>query len=67
MNNKLIGNTAAGMLIAAIIAISLFELGFWKTFVVVIAMAIGALVVRIVEGRLDVRALTDVIRGRRSS
>lgn len=67
MNKTLISNSATGMLLGAIIAFSLLQLGFWKTVIIVIAMALGALTVRVLEGRLDLRALADVVRGRRSS
>ncbi len=43
------------------------RLGFWAFLLVTLAMLVGAVVGRIVDGRLDVRALADVVRGRRSS
>lgn len=67
MNKTLMGSSAIGMLLGAIIAFSLLQLGFWKTVIIVIAMVLGALTVRVLEGRLDLRALFDVVRGRRSS
>lgn len=67
MNKTLMGSSATGMLLGAIIAFSLLQLGFWKTVIIVIAMVLGALTVRVLEGRLDLRALFDVVRGRRSS
>ena len=42
-------------------------LGFWAFFFVAIAMAIGALIGRVIEGKLDVTSLVDAFRGKRSS
>jgi hypothetical protein len=42
-------------------------LGFWAFVLVAVAMLVGAIIGRIVDGRLDVRALAEVFRGRRSS
>lgn len=67
MQKPIFSGTGTGMFAGAIIAVSLLQLGFWKTVVVVLAMSIGALVARVLEGRLDLRALADVMRGRRSS
>lgn len=62
MNATMIGAVAAGAL-----AIVWIVLGFWAFVLVVVAALIGAVVGRILEGRLDVRALADAFRGRRSS
>ena len=62
MNGTMIG-AAAG----AALALTWVALGFWAFVLVAVAMLVGAVIGRIVDGRLDVRALTDVIRGRRSS
>lgn len=62
MNASMIG-AAAG----AALALTWVALGFWALVLVAVAMLVGAVIGRIVDGRLDVRALTDVIRGRRSS
>ncbi|MBO0982201.1 DUF2273 domain-containing protein [Microbacterium sp. SD291] len=62
MNASMIG-AAAG----AALALTWVVLGFWAFVLVAVAMLVGAVIGRIVDGRLDVRALTDVIRGRRSS
>jgi uncharacterized membrane protein len=56
-----------GVLVAATLAIVWIWAGFWPFIAVAVAMAIGAVVGRIVEGKLDIRALTDVFRGKRSS
>jgi uncharacterized membrane protein len=59
--------TRTGILIGAVLALSWIIVGFWAFFFVAIAMAIGALVGRIVDGKLDVTSLVDVFRGKRSS
>lgn len=59
--------TRFGILIAAVLAIVWIWAGFWPMVGLAAAMAIGALIGRIVEGKLDVRALTDAVRGKRSS
>jgi uncharacterized membrane protein len=41
--------------------------GFWAFVFVAVAVLIGAGIGRIVDGRLDVRAIADALRGRRSS
>lgn len=59
--------THTGILIGAVLALTWLTLGFWPCFFVAVAMAIGALVGRIVEGKLSVAELVDAFRGRRSS
>ena len=62
MNASVIGAAAA-----AVLALTWVALGFWAFLLVALAMLIGAVVGRIIDGRLDVRALAEVYRGRRSS
>lgn len=59
--------TTTGIAIGAVLGIVAVAFGFWAFIVVAVFMAIGALVARIVSGKLDVSSLVDVIRGRRSS
>jgi uncharacterized membrane protein len=59
--------TRFGILVAAVLAIVWIWVGFWPMVGVAAAMVIGALVGRIVEGKLDVRSLADAVRGKRSS
>ncbi|WP_369374160.1 DUF2273 domain-containing protein [Promicromonospora sp. Populi] len=59
--------TTAGAAAGAVLALTWIVLGFWAFVLVAIAMLIGAAVGRVAEGRLDVRALADAFRGRRSS
>ncbi len=62
MNGTVVG-TAAG----AVLALTWATLGFWTCVLVAVAMAIGAMVGRVVDGRLDIRAVVGAFRGRRSS
>ena len=62
MNATVIGAVAAGAL-----AIVWIVLGFWAFVLVLLAALVGAVLGRIIDGRLDVRALADALRGRRSS
>lgn len=59
--------TFTGMIAGAILALTLVTLGFWPFLLVALAMLIGAGIGRVVEGRLDLGALADVVRGRRTS
>ena len=59
--------TRTGMLIGAVLALTWVSLGFWAFFFVAFAIAVGALVGRIIEGKLDPNALVDAFRGKRSS
>ncbi|RLP72761.1 DUF2273 domain-containing protein [Mycetocola tolaasinivorans] len=59
--------SAVGAAAGAVLALTWIVLGFWAFVLVAVAMLIGAAIGRIADGRLDVRALADVFRGRRSS
>lgn len=59
--------TIVGAGVGAVLALTWIAFGFWAFVLVVVAMLIGAGVGRIIDGRLDVRALADAVRGRRSS
>lgn len=59
--------TTTGALVGATLALTWVVVGFWAFVLVAVAMLIGAAIGRIAEGRLDVRALADAVRGRRSS
>ena len=56
-----------GAAVAAVLALTWVVLGFWAFVLVAVAMLIGAIAGRVFDGRLDVRALAEVFRGRRSS
>lgn len=59
--------TTIGVAVGAVLAVTWIALGFWAFVLVAIAMLAGAAIGRVVEGRVDVRALADAFRGRRSS
>ena len=53
--------------VGAVLALSWAALGFWAFVLVLFAMSVGAAIGRILDGRLDVRAVTAAFRGKRSS
>jgi uncharacterized membrane protein len=59
--------TRTGIAIGAVLALTWIMFGFWAFVFVAAAMAVGALVARVVDGKLDLRSLSDVVRGKRSS
>lgn len=59
--------TVTGMGIAAVLVLSWIGFGFGAFVLVLVAILIGALVGRVVEGKLDVTAILDIFRGKRSS
>ncbi|QYM65192.1 DUF2273 domain-containing protein [Microbacterium sp. Se5.02b] len=56
-----------GAAAAAVLALTWVALGFWAFLLVAVAMLLGAVAGRIIDGPIDVRALAEVFRGRRSS
>lgn len=59
--------TVTGLLVGAVLALSALAFGFGGFLLVLIFMAVGFGVGRVLEGKLDVRGLADALRGRRSS
>jgi uncharacterized membrane protein len=59
--------TTTGLLVGAVLALSGLAFGFGGFLLVLIFMAVGFGVGRVLEGKLDIRGLTDALRGRRSS
>jgi len=62
MNGTVIG-AAAGIVLAIVALV----FGFWGFLLAVVLGLIGGVVGAIVTGRLDVRAVADAARGRRSA
>ncbi|MHC5794817.1 DUF2273 domain-containing protein [Lacisediminihabitans sp. FW035] len=60
-------STKTGILIGAVLALTWIVIGFWAFFFVAFAMAVGAVVGRVMDGKLDLSSLVDVFRGKRSS
>lgn len=59
--------TQTGIAIGAVLVIVLATFNFGWMLLVAVAMLIGALVGRVVEGKLDVSGVLDAISGRRRS
>ena len=59
--------TVAGALMGAVLAVAWLVFGFWGFLLVALFMAIGALLGRIVSGKLDVRQVANAFTGRRTS
>ncbi|MFK0243004.1 MULTISPECIES: DUF2273 domain-containing protein [unclassified Microbacterium] len=59
--------TVVGALSGAILAVSALVFGFWGFLLVAVLMGAGALIGRIVSGKLDIRGLADAFTGRRTS
>ncbi|HEY0119501.1 MAG TPA: DUF2273 domain-containing protein [Cellulomonas sp.] len=60
-------HTVVGAAVGALLALTWVLLGFWVFVLVAVAMLIGAAVGRAVDGRLDLHAVVEALRGRRSS
>ncbi len=63
----MISSTKMGILVGALLALTWYGLGFWVFFFVAMAMLVGAVVGRIIDGKLDIRSLVDVFRGKGTS
>jgi uncharacterized membrane protein len=62
-----VSTTTAGIFAGALLALTWIVFGFWAFVFVAAAMAVGALVARVIEGRIDLKSLADVFRGKRSA
>ncbi|MEV4990818.1 DUF2273 domain-containing protein [Pseudarthrobacter sp. LMD1-1-1.1] len=58
-----VAGTAAG----AVLALAALAFGFWGFLLTALFMGTGAALGRAAEGRLDLGAVLDALRGRRSS
>jgi len=59
--------TLPGIFIGAILALTWIVFGFWSFLFVAVAMTVGGLVARVLDGKLDLKVVADAFRGRRSS
>ncbi|UFS58265.1 DUF2273 domain-containing protein [Subtercola endophyticus] len=59
--------TKFGIIIGAVLALVWIIFGFWAFFFVLIAMIVGAVIGRFVDGKLDVGTLVGAFQGKRSS
>lgn len=60
-------HTIVGMAVGTVLALSWIAFGFWAFVFVAVAMAVGAAVARVIDGKLDLRSVADAVRGRRVS
>ncbi|SMH30459.1 Small integral membrane protein [Rathayibacter oskolensis] len=60
-------STVLGVVIGAILAFAALLFGFWGFVLTAVFMALGVLIVRMLDGSLDVQSLVDVFRGRTTS
>lgn len=63
----MISATKVGIFVGATLAVVWLTLGFWACFFVAIAMILGAIIGRVIDGKLDLRSLVDIFRGKRTS
>lgn len=59
--------TVVGIAIGTILAFTVLMFQFWGFLLMVVFMAVGALLGRMAEGKLDLRRVRDALTGRRSS
>jgi len=59
--------TVSGIFVGAVLALSWIVFGFWAFVFVAVAMALGALVARVLDGKLDLGRVVDAFRSKRSS
>ncbi|MBG6191175.1 putative membrane protein [Arthrobacter sp. CAN_A212] len=59
--------TAVGIAIGAILAFTALIFGFWGFLLMTLFLAVGALLGRVAEGKLDLGSVRDALTGRRSS
>jgi uncharacterized membrane protein len=62
-----VSTTVSGIFIGAVLALSWIVFGFWAFLFVAVAMALGALVARVLDGKLDLGRVVDAFRSKRSS
>ncbi|BCW20502.1 DUF2273 domain-containing protein [Pseudarthrobacter enclensis] len=59
--------TTAGAAAGAVLAVVALAFGFWGFILTLLFMGAGAVLGRAAEGRLDLAAVFDALRGRRTS
>lgn len=59
--------TVVGIAVGAFVAFMSFQFGAWGFIGSLIFMAVGAILGRVVEGKVDLRRVWDALNGRRSS
>ena len=59
--------TVIGALVGAILALTALLFGFWGFLLMAVFMGVGAIVGRILSGKIDMRGLANAFTGRRTS
>ncbi|MHA7283004.1 DUF2273 domain-containing protein [Arthrobacter sp. TMS2-4] len=59
--------TVVGMAVGVVLAFAALVFGFWGFLLTLVLVLCGAVVGRIIEGKLDLRGVFDALTGRRSS
>jgi len=59
--------TVVGTAMGAFVAFMSLQFGLWGFLISLLFMAVGALLGRAAEGKLDLRSVMDALSGRRSS
>lgn len=59
--------TVSGIAIGAVLAFAALIFGFWGFLLVAVFMAVGLLLGRIIEGKLDLRGVANALSGKRTS
>jgi uncharacterized membrane protein len=59
--------TVTGLAVGAVLAFAALIFGFWGFLLVAVFMAVGLLLGRIIEGKLDLRGLANALSGKRTS
>lgn len=59
--------TTIGMTAGAVLAFAALIFGFWGFLLTFVLVLCGAVVGRLIEGKLDLRGVLDALSGRRSS
>jgi len=59
--------TITGIAVGAVLAFAALIFGFWGFVLVAVFMAVGLLLGRIIEGKLDLRGLANALSGKRTS
>ena len=56
-----------GVAAGAVLAFAVLVFGFWGFILVALFMAVGLLIGRIADGKLDMRGLANALSGKRTS
>ncbi len=60
-------HTAVGIVVGAVLALTWITFGFWAFVFVAVAMAIGAVVARLMDGKISLSGIVSAFRGKRTS